>query len=199
MEPSGTSSDDNRRPERGYCLGKINDFALILATSRHSPLSRALMRRSGCTFDTSEALCPYLSRTGARSPMTYTKSGILLLTVATVVFLVATAATTGPAPLASHILLGLSALSAIGLIMVAGKASVAPLVASTAPPNPPGAWDKWPQVLGGAVFALICLLLWAALFIALHLGYGTWVIYPAVIMVAIWLSLIVLYATGIAD
>lgn len=128
--------------------------------------------------------------------MSTTKSSILLL-VAALVLLAVSAATTS-APVVSHILVALAVLCGVGLIYVAGKGSVAP-PSPNAVPRVAGEWENWPKVLGTALFALVALLLWVALFISLHLGFGTWVIYPGVIMVGIWLLLIVLYTSGVTD
>jgi len=62
-----------------------------------------------------------------------------------------------------------------------------------------GEWDKWPQALGASLVGLVALLSWVGLFVALHYGYGTWIAFPAVGMVVIWLGVISLYASGVTD
>lgn len=129
-----------------------------------------------------------------------------ILGVLALVFLIGAAAASSHAAI-SYSLLGLAALSVIGIFVLLNKGAASPdAPAFEAHPddeiadNPiKGDWDNWPKTLGVAGVGLVALLSFVGMFIAVHQGYGTWIIYPALAMVVIWLSVITLFTTGIVN
>ncbi len=122
----------------------------------------------------------------------------IIITFITLAALLASAANAAN-PSASRLLLIVAVVGVIGLVGLAGRGALSPAAAKPVEEKFVGEWQGWQKTLGVVALGLVCLLSWGGLFIAIHAGYGTWVAFPAIGMVVIWLTLIVVFSSGITE